>query len=106
MLRIGLLALAVLAGVAPAWAAEPQRTFPGDEMNKDPQKRGAWRPRSERPHTLSCWEGGIRVFQEKNVTIRHYTGVGRGGMLLSVIRKDGREIVVYPDGGLCFLEEQ
>ncbi len=98
MLRIGFLALAVLAGVAPAWAAEPQRTFPGDEMNKVPQE--------QRPHTLSCWEGGVQVFQEKDVTIRHYTGVSRFGTLLSVVRKDGREIVVYPNAGLCILEEQ
>ena len=98
MLRIGLFALVVLVGLSPAWAAEPQRTFPADEINKGPQK--------QRPHTLSCWVGGIRVFQVKNVTIRHYTGGGRGGMLLSVVRKDGREIVVYPDGGLCVLEEQ
>ena len=98
MKLVGVLAVAVLAGLSSAWAAEPQRTFPGDEINKGPQK--------QRPHTLSCWVGGIRVFQVKNVTIRHYTGGGRGGMLLSVVRKDGREIVVYPDGGLCVLEEQ
>ncbi len=98
MLRIGLLALAVLAGLSSAWAAEPQRTFPSEDRALVPQKH--------RPHTLSCWVGGIRVFQAKNVTIRHYTGGGRGGMLLSVVRKDGREILVYPDGGLCVLEEQ
>ncbi len=98
MLRTGLFALVVLAWLSSAWAGEPQRTFPGDEINKGPQK--------QRPHTLSCWVGGIRVFQVKNVTIRHYTGGGRGGMLLSVVRKDGREIVVYPNAGLCVLEEQ
>ncbi len=47
MLRTGLFALAVLAWLSSAWAGEPQRTFSGDdtfsgdEMNKDPQKRGA-----------------------------------------------------------------
>ena len=106
MMRIGLLALAVLAGLSSAWAGEPERTFTVEDLNRDIARERAKVPQEKRPHTLSCWEGGVRVFQEKNVTIRHYTGVGRGGLLLSVKRKDGREIVVYPDGGLCILEEQ
>ncbi len=67
MKRPGLIVLAILTGVSPAWAAEPQRTFPSDEINKGPQK--------QRPHTLSCWEGGVRVLRVKNVTIRHYIAV-------------------------------
>ena len=102
MMRIGLLALAVLAGLSSAWAGEAPRTFTREDLNRERAKV----PQTKRPHTLTCWEGGVRVFQEKTVTIRHYTGVRPGGMLLSVIRKDGREIVVYPDGGLCVLEEQ
>ena len=106
MKRIGLLALVALVGLSPAWAAEAPRTYTIEELNRGIARERAKGPQEQRPHTLSCWEGGVRVLQEKDVTIRHYTGVSQGRMLLSVVRKDGREIVVYPNGGLCVLEEQ
>lgn len=92
MLRIGLVVLAVLVGGTTAQAKERGRDSTSE--------------RAQRPHTLTCWEGGVRVFQQKGVTVRHYTGGAESGLYLIIVRNDGREIVVYTNGGLCILEEQ
>ena len=66
MKRIGRLALAVLVVVSSTWAGEPERTFTIEELNRDIAREHAKVPQEQRPYTLSCWVGGVRVFQQKD----------------------------------------